>query len=107
MRYCGEDAGQRPGAEGRKDQSAKSSHAASMAGKAGGMASVVRGVMGNVDMREADRPDHKGAGKGGKYCGKDIGPRKSPQSGSGSGAEDVRLHDLVRRLDVAGTSFTC
>jgi hypothetical protein len=57
MRHRGKDARQRPGAERREHQSAENGHARSMTRKADGVARIVGGVMGDVDVRKSDHPD--------------------------------------------------
>jgi len=61
MRHGGEDAGQQPGAERCEHQSAENGHAGSMARESRGVARIVSGIMRDVDVRKADRPDNESA----------------------------------------------
>ena len=68
-----------------------------MAGKAGGVARIVSGVMGDVDVRKSDRPDNDNAEESSEYRrGESVGPGEGLRSGSRSGADDVRLHYRIR-----------
>src|SRR5260370_21356850 len=100
MSHRDKDARQQPGAERREHQSAENGHARSMARKAGGVARIVSGVMGDVDVRKPDHPKNEDAQEGGE-------DRRSERVGSGeglrpdsrAGADDVRLHDRIRRWE--------
>jgi hypothetical protein len=68
-----------------------------MAWKAGGVARIVSGVMGDVDVRKPDRPNNKDAEESGEYRrGESVGSGQGPRPDSRSGADDVRLHDRIR-----------
>jgi hypothetical protein len=68
-----------------------------MTRKAGGVACIVSGVMGDVDVRKPDRPYNKDAEESCEYRrGESVGSGQGPRSDSGSGADDVRLHDRIR-----------
>jgi len=46
-----------------------------MARKAGGVARIVSGVMGDVDVRKSDRPDNENAEESSEYRrGESVGP---------------------------------
>ena len=67
-----------------------------MAGKAGGVAGVVRGVMNHIDVRKADTPNQESA----EESGKDRRDKRVRSGGDGRpgtrpGADDFRLHKLL------------
>jgi hypothetical protein len=71
-----------------------------MAGKAGRVAHIVSSVMGYVDVRKPNRPDHEDPEESGEYRrGESIGSGKGPRPGRRSGADDLRLHDRIRGWD--------
>jgi len=99
MRHRGKDARQQPGAERREHQSAENGHARLMARKADGVARIVGGVMGDVDVRKPDRPYNESAEQSSEHRrGESVGPGEALRPGSRSGADDVRLHDRIRGL---------
>jgi hypothetical protein len=68
-----------------------------MARKACGVARIVSGIMGDVDVRKADRPDNESTEQSSEHRRSErVGPGEGLQSGSRSGADDVRLHDRIR-----------
>jgi hypothetical protein len=68
-----------------------------MAGKAGGVARIVSGVMGDVDVRKPDRPNNESTEQSSEHCrGDSVGPGEGLRPGSRSGADDLRLHDRIR-----------
>ena len=68
-----------------------------MAREASGVACIVSGVMGDVDVRKPDRPYNKDAEESGEYRrGESVGSGQGPRSDSVSGADDVRLHNRIR-----------
>src|SRR5690349_24994837 len=76
-----------------------------MAGKTGGMAGVVRGVMNHIDVRKADTPNQESA----EESGKDRRDKRVRSGGDGRpgtwpGADDVRLHEFV--LGCGRAAFT-
>src|SRR5260370_41067580 len=100
MRHRDKDARQQPGAERREHQSAENGHARSMARKAGGVARIVSGVMGDVDVRKPDHPKNEDAQEGGEHRrSESVGSGEGLRPDSRAGAEDVRLHDRIRGWD--------
>jgi hypothetical protein len=68
-----------------------------MARKAGGVACIVSGVMGDVDVRKPDRPYNKDAEESGEYGrGESVGSGQVPKSDSASGGDGECLHDRIR-----------
>lgn len=68
-----------------------------MARKTGGVARIVSGVMGDIDVRKPDHPENEYAEDGGEHRrGESAGSREGPRPDSRSGADDVRLHDRIR-----------
>src|SRR6202047_2597186 len=96
MRHRAKDARQQPGAERREHQSAENGPARLMAREADGVARIVGGVMGDVDVRKPDRPDNESAEQSSEHRrGESVGPGEALRPGSRSGADDVRLHDRI------------
>jgi hypothetical protein len=64
------------------------------------MARIVSGIMGNLDVREPDRPDNESAEQSSEDCrGERVGPGEGLRPGSRPGADDVRLHVRIRGWD--------
>jgi hypothetical protein len=71
-----------------------------MARKAGGVARIVSGVMGDIDVRKPDRPDNESAEQSSEHRrGESVGSAEGIRPGSRSGTDDVRLHDRIRGWD--------
>src|SRR5260370_11961082 len=97
MSHRDKDARQQPGAERREHQSAENGHARSMARKAGGVARIVSGVMGDVDVRKPDHPKNEDAQEGGEHRrSESVGWGEGLRPDSLPGADDVRLPDRIR-----------
>jgi hypothetical protein len=73
-----------------------------MARKAGGVARIVSGVMGDVDVRKSDRPDNESPEQSSEHRrGESVGPAEGIRPGNRSGADDLCLHDRIRGWDEA------
>jgi hypothetical protein len=71
-----------------------------MARKAGGVARIVSGVMGDVDVRKPDHPKNEDAQEGGEdRRSESVGSGEGLRPDSRAGADDVRLHDRIRGWD--------
>ena len=67
-----------------------------VAGKAGRMARVVRGVVNKVDVRKSDTPDQDGGEKGGEHRRDNaLRPGDGLRSATRLGADDCRFHELL------------
>jgi hypothetical protein len=67
------------------------------------MARIVRCVVDDIDMREADCPDYECAEQGREYRRDNVGSGDTLRPGIRSGADDLCLHGIATVFVVVGT----